>query len=160
MRKSFSTNSAAMPKLKRVSSEKKQKYWRQLKRDQRQLNREHSDQAMEFDATPESSAEQASTPKPSSVLYHCLSLLYHACVSQRWMLLMFITRFFMLRLHLWFTKWIKVLSSTLDFRVFLWSIFCNFIFETVIHAKLSMAFHWAWRLGFLTQHCVHWSSLS
>ncbi|XP_032891245.1 ataxin-7-like protein 3 isoform X1 [Amblyraja radiata] len=59
MRKSFSTNSAAMPKLKRVSSEKKQKYWRQLKRDQRQLNREHSDQAMEFDATPESSAEQA-----------------------------------------------------------------------------------------------------
>ncbi|XP_062893403.1 ataxin-7-like protein 3 isoform X1 [Mobula hypostoma] len=48
-----------MPKLKRVSSEKKQKYWRQLKRDQRQMNREHSDQAMEFEAIPESSAEQA-----------------------------------------------------------------------------------------------------
>ncbi|XP_048416370.1 ataxin-7-like protein 3 isoform X2 [Stegostoma tigrinum] len=48
-----------MPKLKRVSSEKKQKYWRQLKRDQRQMSREHSDQAMDFDATPESSTEQA-----------------------------------------------------------------------------------------------------
>ncbi|XP_042199158.1 ataxin-7-like protein 3 isoform X2 [Callorhinchus milii] len=48
-----------MPKLKRASSEKKQKYWRQLTRDQRQMSRECSDQAVEFEASAGSAAEQA-----------------------------------------------------------------------------------------------------